>query len=433
MALTRRHAALAGLVAFVAWGYAVSWFTVLRWAGYAFVAGILVSLIGVLAALLLISQRPVNRAPRPHGAKFVGTRSWRSEVEALQQRQAYTKAPFDLGSARVSAGLDELLDLILRDFVRSWYSSISKNPVFPNEVDRAVRFALSSLCDALREKDLAEIVTSRIVPLLTGHFRDFYDAERSVRGKKLNRSVTESEELDLAIASKFRDGRLHPAASLSSPDVKMVQQDHLRSLVAKILPKILPENMVSSRSVAIIIREIVGCAVLFPIMQLLSDPDMWNQLMENYGRTMLQDRSTVRKLRAALDQHASPSPRSGKLATMPRIAPGDNERKFEKFIRAIRKVNNLSDARRFRSEVASQLKRDSLQENIDPVYVRRLEMGKRLLDQKVNYFAAGGDRRDAQPTVARPAAPVTAATSRLENANLVELLRDPSGLSYFME
>ncbi|KAI9151897.1 putative intermediate filament protein MDM1 [Paramyrothecium foliicola] len=433
MAVTRRHAALAGLIAFVAWGYAVSWFAILRWAGYAFVAGIVVTLLGVLAALLLVSRRRADRFPRPNGAKFAGSRNWRAEVEALRERQSYTKSSLDLGAPRVSADLDELLDLILRDFVRSWYTNISKNPVFPNEVDRAIRYALSNLCEALREKDLAEIVTTRIVPLLTAHFRDFYDAERSVRGKKLNRSVTESEELDLAIASKFRDGRLHPAASLSFPDTKMVQQDHLRSMIAKILPKILPENMVSSRSVAIIVREIVGCAVLFPILQLLSDPDTWNQLMENYGRTMLQDRSTVRKLRAALDQHASPSPKSGKLAMIPRITAGDSERKFEKFIRAIRKVNNLSDARRFRSEVASQLKRDSLQANIDPVYLRRLEMGKRLLDQKVNFLAAGGDRRDAQPSITQPPLPTTPATSRLENANLVELLRDSSGLSYFME
>merc|ERR1712000_610549 len=146
---------------------------------------------------------------------------------------------------------------------------------------------------------------------------------------------------------------------------------------------------------------------------------------------MLQDRSTVRKLRAALDQHASPNPKAGKQALAPRINPGDSERKFEKFIRGIRKVNNLSDARRFRSEVASQLKRDSFQDNPDPVYLRRLEMGKRLLDQKVNHLAAGGDRRTA-PT-APPTGPTPATTSRLQNASLVELLRDSSGLSYFME
>ncbi|KAF5023257.1 hypothetical protein F66182_4690 [Fusarium sp. NRRL 66182] len=429
MALKRRDVIVAGFAAFAAWGFAASWSPVLRWAGHAFVAGSLVTLVTLLAGLFLVSRRPSDRILRPHGVTFIGAKSWRSEVQALRQRQSYTPTPIDPESPRVSQAVDDLLGLIVRDFVSSWYSNISRNPTFSNQVDKAVRQALLSLCDFLRDKDLAELVTSRLVPLLTAHFRDFYEAEKSVRGKKLNRSVTESEELDLAIASKFRDGRLHPAVSLSFPDTKMVQQDYLRSLVAKIIPQILPENMLSSRSVSIIIREIVACAVLFPVVQLLAEPDTWNQLMENLGRSMLQDRSTVRKLRAALDQHA-PAPKGSKLASMPRVAPGDNERRFEKFIRAIRKVNNLSDARRFRSEVASQLKRDSLQENQDQVYIRRLEMGKRLLDQRVNLLAAGGDRR-MQPPLPLPS--TSSSQSKLETAPLVELLRDPSALSYFME
>lgn len=430
MALKRRDAALAGFAAFIAWGYAISWLPVLRWAGYAFVGGLLVSALGLLASLLLTSRRITERNPRPNGAAFLGVKAWKSEVEALRLRQIYVRTSIDTASPRLSDAIDTLLDYILRDFVRSWYSNISRNPVFPNEVERAIREALASLQECLDSKDLAEIVTSRLVPILTAHFRDFSEAERSVRGKKLNRSVTESEELDLAIASKFRDGRLHPAASLSFPDTKMVQQDYLRNLISKILPKVLPENMLSSRAVSIIIKEIVGCAILFPILQMLSDPDTWNQIMENAGRSMLQDRSTVRKLRAALDQHASPAPKSSKLASTPRIAPGDSERKFEKFIRGIRKVNNLSDARRFRSEVTSQLKRDSLQDNQDQVYLRRLEMGKRLLDQRVNYLASGGDRRAV--TTAPLPIPISS-QSKLENAPLVELLRDASGLSYFME
>ena len=111
---------------------------------------------------------------------------------------------------------------------------------------------------------------------------------------------------------------------------------------------------------------------------------------------MLQDRSTVRKLRAALDEHASPAPKTKRAAPFPRLASGDHERRFERFIRAIRKVNNLSDARRFRSEVSSQLKRDALQENQDSVYLRRLEIGKRILDQRVNQLAAGGEHQAQQ-------------------------------------
>lgn len=433
MAEQRKHALLAATICLVAWFCAVSWSAALRWASYAFAAGLASALLTVIASLLLTSRSPTDRRPRPPGVSFTDKPLWRAEIEALKQRQAYEPASLNLPSPRVASAVDELLGFILRDFVCTWYSNISKNAIFPNEVDRAVRSSIDNILTRLQEKDLADLVTSRIMPILTEHFHDFAAAERSVRGKKLNRTMTESEELDLAIASKYRDGKLHPAASLSFPDMKMIQQDYLRNLARRMLPEVLPIKMLRSRAVSAIVREIVGCAVLSPILQALSDPDTWNQLMENYGRSMLQDRSTVRKLRAALDQHALPAPKTAKFAATPRILPGDSERKFEKFIRAIRKVNNLSDARRFRSEVASQLKRDLSGDNTDPVYLRRLEMGKKLLDQRVAQLAAGGERQlGYQSPTAQPMSK-SASQSRLENATLVELLRDAAGLSYFME
>ncbi|CAN8098060.1 unnamed protein product [Discula destructiva] len=434
MAMNRRDVILAGIASFIAWGYATNWFPAIRWAGHAFVAGLAAALLSLLAATLLLSRgsdldRFRRSSPRPNGAKFLGREAWPAEVAALRTRQAYDKQPLLASSPAISHALDGVLDLITRDFIWSWYSKISPNPVFRNEVDKAIRTALENIRDRLFEVDLPEVLTTRLVPILTAHFRDFNEAERAVRGRKLNRSVTESEELDLAIAAKYRDGKIHAAATLAYSDLKLTQQDYLRKTAEKLLPQVLPDKVLNSRAVSTLIREIVSCAVLSPLLQILSDPDTWNQLMENVGRNMLQDRSTVRQLRAALDKHAPSAPKSEKPVSFPRLTAGDSERRFEKFVRIIRKVNNLSDARRFRSEVTSQLKRDSQQEGQDPVYLRRLDMGKRLLDQRVQLLAAGGNRR---PSVL-PQNPISTPESRLENASLAELLRDASGLSYFME
>jgi sorting nexin-25 len=61
-----------------------------------------------------------------------------------------------------------------------------------------------------------------------------------------------------------------------------MQQEHLRRTVVRLLPEILPENVIRSRAVSVLLKEIVACAVLSPVMQLLSEPDTWNQLMEAY-------------------------------------------------------------------------------------------------------------------------------------------------------
>jgi len=298
MALKRRDVILAGIASFIAWGYAVNWVPALRWAGYAFIAGLVLPVVGLVALLVLTSRGSQygqrNTLVRPKGPAFIAAKSWDKEIAALRSRQAYHWQPLYPEDFKVSNALDELLEFILRDFVNSWYSNISKNPVFINEVDKTIRMALGSLRDRLLELDITEIVTTRFVPILTAHFKDFYEAERAIRGKHLNRNVTESEELDLAIAAKYRDGKLHPAASLAYSDTKLVQQDYLRNLTKSLLPKLLPERVIASRAVAVLVQELVSCAVLTPVMQLLSDPDTWNQVMEAYVRkTKLDEDFTV--------------------------------------------------------------------------------------------------------------------------------------------
>jgi sorting nexin-25 len=282
----RRDVILAGIATFIAWGYAVKWVPALRWAGYAFAAGLILPVLCLVGLLVLTSRgsryegRKILR--RPNGPAFLAATVWKNEIISLQARQAYRKQPLYPESFLVSSALDDLLDLILRDFVNSWYSNISKNPIFSNEVDKTIRMALANLRDMLLSIDLVEVATTRFVPIMTAHFRDFYEAERAIRGKHLNRSVTESEELDLAIAARYRDGKLHPAASLAYSDTKLVQQDYLRNLTKDLLPKVLPESVIGSRAVNVLIKELVACAVLSPVMQILSDPDTWNQIMEAY-------------------------------------------------------------------------------------------------------------------------------------------------------
>ncbi|KAL6718007.1 tRNA (guanine-N(7)-)-methyltransferase (tRNA(m7G46)-methyltransferase) [Lecanora helva] len=435
MSLKARDVFLAAFIAFVAWGYLTSWAPILRFLGYAFITGIFLTLFAFVAFVFLSAKDGEsiagNGRDRPQSVAFLTPQAWKAETEWLSSKSIYRRTPLYPESFMISDALDDLLDLILRDYVNSWYSKISPSPNFANEIERAVRTALINVRDEALALDLVEVAVSRVVPLITAHLKDFYEAERAVRGKNLNRNVTESEELDLAIAGKYREGNLHPAASLAYSDLKVVQQEYIRRILVRLLPKVLPESMIKSRAVSVLTKEIVSCAVLAPLMQMLSDPDTWNQLMEAYGQTTLQDRKSVRKLRAALDQHASPAPKAAKPHTFPRIAPGDDERRFERFIRSIRQCHNLSEARRFRSEVASQLKRESMTEGQDPIFLRRLETGKYLLDQRVAKLSAVGGTPSSQSFQAAPGNSQNKAN--LLNATIIDVLHDATGLSYFME
>ncbi|RAK93626.1 intermediate filament protein [Aspergillus costaricaensis CBS 115574] len=436
MALKHRDYVLLGIGAFIAWGLAVKWLPILRYLGYALVLGAFLSS-AVLFALVLLTIRSPNDAvassPSPTNPRvaFLARHHWDQETQAFKSRSIYNPHSLYPQSFIVSEGIDELLSFATRDFIASWYQHISPNPTFVNEVDHTIRTAIGNLRDRLLTEDLVSLVVSRIFPVLTSHLKEFEVAERLVRGRNLTRNVTESEELDIAIASKYREGNLHPAAMLSLSDQKLLEQEYLRKIAVGLLPQLFPESVLNSRIVSVLIREIVACAVLFPLVSVLSDPDTWNQLMEAYGRTAIQDRKTVRKLRAALDEHASPAPRSKRGHPFPRLSPHDSERAFERFVRAIRRCNNLSDARRFRALVASQLKRETMVEGQDQVYLRRLETGKRVLDQKVAKLSAPGGTQVSHASAA--VSHFRRKNSIPQEASLVDVMHDASGLSYFME
>lgn len=437
MLVTRKHVALAGFVAFVAWGLAVQSFPVLRFIGYAFTTGALLTFASMLLLILTVSRSlplppstPLLVCPTP---AFLVANKWKQETSLLKAKSEYQASDLYLKSFVVSQAIDSLLALALRDFVSSWYKNISSSPVFVNEIDKNIRVAITELTGRLAREDVVNVIVTRAIPIITTHLRDFDQAERLVKGRALNRSVTESEELDLAIAAKYKDGKLHPAASLSFSDTKTVEQEHLRKVVVRILPEVVNEDVIGSRAVSVLLKEIIACAVLLPVIQLLKDPDTWNQVVENYGKSALQDRKTVRRMRAALDEHTSPSARPKPEADFPRLAPNDSERAFERFVRGIRKTTNLSDARRFRSQVASQLKRESMVDGQDPLYLRRLEMGKRVLDQKIAKLALSTGALPGSATPVEQRRSLDSARVPTRELTLVEIMHTSSGLSYFME
>ena len=360
--------------------------------------------------------------------------AWEEEKAKLSSRAEYRRPVIFPEARAFSKSVDGLLDLILRDFVTSWYGSVTARPTFQNEIDRCIRSVLLTVAARMTSVDVVETGVSRLMPLITGHFREFYDAERAVRGRDLGNQVTESEELDLAVAGKYKNGKLHAAAAVL--DNGAARTRHLRELVGRLLPVVLPESMKTSPAVTVLVREIASCAVLGPVFAMLEDPDTWNQMVVNVGGPMLQDRKTVRKLRAALDEHApvGASPRGKRTQQQfPRLRPYDGERQFERFIRAVRQVSTLSEARRFRSEVVSQLRKDGAVEGQDAAYLRRLETGKRLLDQKIASLVKADGLDKPKLALQTSSNGSSSASERKRQASLRELLYDASGLGYFME
>lgn len=286
MALNRRDVIIACLAVIVAWLWTAHFLPSIRLVPYAFVLGTLTAVLGAFYIVFSTSRGlgygTTEAFPPSTFLNITAPISWEQETAAEQQRNHYKPLKLYAVSPPISERLDELLHLIWQDFVKSWYIKISPGSCFINEVDRATRSSFEAILGSIARLDVVEFGVTKVLPILNSHVKAFSEAERLVRGKRLNLNVTETQELEIAIAGRYRDGKLHPAASLAASKTTALQQQHLRRLCEKILPVVLPANMQSSPSVLVLVREIIASAVLLPVMVLLADPDVLNQLIEAY-------------------------------------------------------------------------------------------------------------------------------------------------------
>lgn len=92
---------------------------------------------------------------------------------------------------------------------------------------------------------MASLVVRRVLPGLTAHVDQFRYSETVLRGAGLERHLTQSEELDLLLASRYtsKGSQLHPAVdNLATTFTRQSEEAHLRTVVDAILPYVLPPN-----------------------------------------------------------------------------------------------------------------------------------------------------------------------------------------------
>lgn len=213
---------------------------------------------------------------------FATPAAWQANLTRIQWSAQEDLPPIKNCSPETAPLVQEVIGLIVRDFVLVWYSKISDSPAFPNAVRRTIHESLENVLARTAQLDVTTLVVRRILPKITVHIEKFRQSEEALRGAALERRVSASDELDILLASRYvGKGKLHPAvANLSSLATKPTEDLYLRNLFDRVLPLVLPEADAQSRAVCIVAREIIGCSILRPIIDMLTDPDFWNQAID---------------------------------------------------------------------------------------------------------------------------------------------------------
>ncbi|KAI0828886.1 PXA domain-containing protein [Trametes gibbosa] len=405
--------------------------------------------VNIALGYLLDSIRPAQKNALATAARplaFSTPAAWQA---VLTRSQWSHKAPQSLpplcaDAPIVSAAINDILIMIVRDFVLVWYKDISSSPSFPTAVSSTLHGSMERILDRTATLDLSALVVKRILPKVTAHIEQFRQSEVALRGAGLERKLTQSEELDLLLASRYAargGGKLHPAVdNLSSTFTKQSEENHLRGLVDKALPHILPEKEGRSRAVKIVVREVVACSVLYPIMDMLSDPDFWNRTIDQVAGAAIRQQRLISKVRHILEAQL-PRPHAGladaPTSTTETITIRTDVKQFESFLRSINRCSSLLDARRLRNDVMGEIRRTRtlLANNANSDWINgektedivafldRLYTAKRKVEKRI--VVLGGEA-DSRQTIFQDTPTTTPMTLR-------DVLTNPSSLSYLME
>lgn len=236
-----------------------------------------------------ISPNSIRKKENFKPLRFTHKSIW-PQLEKIRQLDNKEKLYSISDNEEIETAFNTLMKNIIRDFIQSWYIKITgqiNEQTFPISVDEIIRLSAIKLSTRLQNTDLLLVTINKIIPKITSHISEFRTAETSLRGKSLERSVTQSDELDLLLASRFRQGKLHSALTTAAVTTKPTEIVYLRHLVERVLPFIIDEKELNSGPVRVVIREIFSNSVLQPVLDMLADPDFWNQTIDAYVCTFI--------------------------------------------------------------------------------------------------------------------------------------------------
>lgn len=172
-----------------------------------------------------------------------------------------------------SLWLDEELDravgefysVILNNFISSWFSTLSSDEEFVHLVRQCLRDATCRLGVALQGLDMPKLITERLLPVCFAH--------SDTLSKLLLDGVPMAQ---LSSTFILHEHPLHPAVCNRQSEIQ-----YLRSVAHLLIPKLIPSTQQHLQSPAFhsLLRELIACWVLLPLLDVIADPNLLNALI----------------------------------------------------------------------------------------------------------------------------------------------------------
>uniref|UniRef100_A0A8C5JDB4 Sorting nexin-19 n=1 Tax=Junco hyemalis TaxID=40217 RepID=A0A8C5JDB4_JUNHY len=154
---------------------------------------------------------------------------------------------------------------VVRDFVASWYRTVSREPAFEAEVERAMLGLAAELRRRMKRVD-RRALARRLLLLCGQHLQSFLRARDALRADPKGGRTLWKEYSRLAGP--------HPALLSPAAEVRCA-----RAAVDALLRALVPWPHLETRTGRFVVVELVACNVLLPAIRKMSDPDWINLLL----------------------------------------------------------------------------------------------------------------------------------------------------------
>lgn len=406
--------------------YVIAFYYVVRYTFFYWVMllGGIVSTLVILVYNITFSSitRPNIQVKRPKKFNFIN--KWSSEVEDLAIDENKLNEPILHESFLISETLDELMTLIMKQFVDGWYRQISNSTVFQESITIELKQVIRNLVDRLVRIDFAKLLVSRLIPILHEHFQHYVKAEEAVR-IKTNINKIDSAEYQIAVALQYDRGKIHPGVTTSSAALpNSNEKKYLRTRISQLLPYLLSENERNNEIVLTFVTEILACTILTSIFQMVGEGDFYNMLIVKLIGDNLKHRDQVKQLRAALEEHTQLVHKSAKSTDYdPRytITAEMDTFEFRDVIKSIDSLISPQEIKQIESYIVFQLKNTSKimsSETAKKTSIKRLQTVRSKLKERYTKVRSENDE---------------STTEVVDNLQLSDIINSPSALRTFSE
>ncbi|KAI5644148.1 PXA domain-containing protein [Phthorimaea operculella] len=158
---------------------------------------------------------------------------------------------------QLDLAIEDFYNAIIDQFINSWYSKVTLQPFFVDELKHQLRYASASLLRRALKVNFSRLILDRLVPCAIRHY-----------------TVCSNGFACAGSGGGMEGMELHPACASRAAELK-----YLRAVTDTIMPYLLRASEVNNPVFHVLIREIFSGWVLLSLTDVLSDPHILNTLI----------------------------------------------------------------------------------------------------------------------------------------------------------